>query len=81
MNAGEDVASAVVESNYDTTATVYELQPLSKSVVKPLSGITGMIKYALSDLSVATKSDVEAIFENCLSKWTYTLWLKKFTAI
>lgn len=67
----EDMAGTVAEGNYH--ATDYKLQPPSNSAVKLLSATLSKIELALVNIGVVTKTDVEAIIENPLTKWTNTV--------
>lgn len=69
--ANEDMSDTVSESDPD--ATGYKAQPLWKSVVKLPSDMTSKIERPLADLGVVTKTDVEVIVENYVSKRTNTL--------
>lgn len=56
----------------DSDADDYKLlQPL-KSVINLLSGLSE-IRHASVDLGAVTKTDIEEIFKNCVTKWTNTL--------
>lgn len=85
MLAGHTVAKAtegmnetVVEIYSD--ATEYKPQVPSKSIVEPSSDIRSEIGHTLADISVVTKTDVKAIVENLLTKWTNTQHLQIFKA-
>lgn len=69
--ATEDMVGTVVGSESD--ATDYKLQLPSRYVVKLPLGTRIEVEQALADFSVVTKTNVEVIFENRLTKWTKTL--------
>lgn len=63
----KDMAGSNVERDSDTTN--YKAQKCFKPVVKPLSSIRSMINRALADIVFLTRSEVETIVENRLTKW------------
>lgn len=67
----EDMGGMLVES--DSSGTDYQPQPPLKSVARPPSDMTSKIERVMPDRGVLTKTNVEAIVENCLTKWTDTL--------
>lgn len=69
--AKKDIACTVIESDPD--ATDYKPQQSLKSFVKPLFDLRSFIQHAIADLPVLTRTDVDGIVENHLSKCTNTL--------
>lgn len=69
----------IVESYHD--ATDYRLQPPLKSAVKQPSDTRRKIERALADFGVVSRTDVEAIVENRLTKWTNGLQLQVVKSI
>lgn len=67
----EDMACTLVKSDSDSTD--YNPQPPSKSIVKPSYDMRSEIESALADFIVVTKTDVEPIVKNDVTKWTTTL--------
>lgn len=65
-NAKEDISGTVVKS--DSDATGYKPQPKLKSLGTSPSDTKSEIESILADLGFVMKSDVEAIFENNLTK-------------
>lgn len=66
MLANEHRAGTIMKS--ESNATEYKPQPQLKSVVKPPLDKRSRIKHTLADLGVVTKTNVEEIVENLLSK-------------
>lgn len=67
----EDMDGTVVES--DSNASEQKQKPTSKFVVELPSNMKSEIERALDDHGVGTKTDVEAIVQSSLTKWTITL--------
>lgn len=67
--ANKEMAGMVVENDPDAT----DYKPLSNAVDKPPFDRKSEIERALVDLDVVTKTDIQAIFENRLGKWTNKL--------
>lgn len=66
MKYYENMTGTVVENDSNTTDSKH--QPLFKSVVRPPSDMKRKNDRTLADFSVVTKSDIEPIVENCLTK-------------
>lgn len=67
----ENMACTVVQSDSDATGD--RPQPPSNSVIKPPLDMRRELKRALAHLSIMTKTDVEAIVQNRLTKCTNNL--------
>lgn len=65
-SAKKDATGTVMLS--DSDATDYQTQEPSKSVAKPLSDMKSEFHLTLVDLGVVTKTKVEPIVKNCLTK-------------
>lgn len=63
-----------------SNALYYKLQKLLKPVVRPWSHVKSEIEPTLADVAVARETEVEAVFENCLTKWTNPLKSRIFKA-
>lgn len=71
MKGNKNMAGTVVERNYD--ATDYNLEIAWKPVVKPSFDMRSNFERALVDPGVVSKTNVEAIVENCFTKCKDTL--------
>lgn len=74
-----DMAGTVIKSDSDTTN--YKLQPTSKSIITLASDTRSKIERAFADVSVLTKTDVERMVENRLTKWTNSVKWQTFKAV
>lgn len=79
FKANKEMVATVVKMDFDTTD--YNPQPTSKSVPTPPSNMRSAIEQALADLAALTKTNVNAIVENCLTNWTSTLEWKFVKAV
>lgn len=79
MKGNKDVVGTVAERN--SHATDYKPQPPLKCVAKLLYAMKWEIERALPDIGVVTKTDVESIFENFLTKWANMLQWQIFKTI
>lgn len=69
--AADDVTGTFIENDFD--ATEHKLELLSSPVVKLSSDKKSEIERVLTGLNLMTKTDVEMIVENSLTRWTTTL--------
>lgn len=70
----EDIAGTIIEGDSDVNDN--RPQPQSKVFVKRVSNKKYDINRAMANLDAVTRTDVEAIFENCLTKWANRLHLR-----
>lgn len=77
--ANEDGGHTVVE-RVSEAAGFKPKQP-SRSVVKPLSGMRSEMELALADIGVVRETDVAAIVEHRLTKWSDTVQLQMIKAV
>lgn len=77
--ANEDMDGTVLRSESD--ATGYKLQMPSKPIMKLLFDTKSEMERVLAYLGVLSTTDVEAIFDNQLTKWTSTLRSQNVKAV
>lgn len=79
MDDKEDMAETVIERQ--SISTDYKLKPQSTFVFNQLSDAGRKIVQTLADLSVLPKTEIDELLENCLTKWTTTLFSQTFLAV